>query len=102
MLSTLKTLEAQAEAESEYNAALDVNPSDAQAECRLGDIAAKRNDLQEAPGPLRESARATAQQSRRRHRSCKSAGIDGSARKAARLLEHAIQIDRQVRSRIFA
>lgn len=38
----------QAEAEAEYKAALQVNPHDEQAECRLGDIATQRNDLKEA------------------------------------------------------
>ena len=48
MLSTLSTPEALAEAESEYRAALQVNPLDEQAERRLGDIAVRRNDLNEA------------------------------------------------------
>jgi len=48
MLSTLSTPEARAEAESEYKAALEVNPLDEQAERRLGDIAFRRNDLKEA------------------------------------------------------
>jgi len=38
----------QAEAESEYKAALQVNPRDEQSDCRLGDIANQRNDLPEA------------------------------------------------------
>jgi tetratricopeptide (TPR) repeat protein len=93
MLSTLKTLEAQAEAESEYNAALDVNPSDAQAECRLGDIAAKRNDLQEAQGHY---AKALALQPNNQDAAIGLAKVlasTGQPEKAARLLEHAIQID---------
>ncbi len=48
MLSTLSTPEAHAEAENEYQAALEVNPRDEQAERRLGDIAFRRNDLKEA------------------------------------------------------
>jgi len=36
------------EAESEYKAALKLNPFDEQSESRLGDIAAQRNDLKEA------------------------------------------------------
>ena len=36
------------EAESEYKAALKLNPLDEQSESRLGDIAAQRNDLKEA------------------------------------------------------
>jgi tetratricopeptide (TPR) repeat protein len=45
MLSTVNTPDALSEAQREYQAALAVNPSDAQAEVRLGDIAAKANDL---------------------------------------------------------
>jgi Tfp pilus assembly protein PilF len=48
MLSTLSTPEARAEAESEYKAALQVNPLEEQAESRLGGIAARRNDWKEA------------------------------------------------------
>ena len=39
MLSTLSTTESREEAENEYKAALEANPLDEQAECRLGDIA---------------------------------------------------------------
>ena len=38
----------QEEAESEYKKALALNPFDEASECRLGDIAAQRNDLKEA------------------------------------------------------
>jgi tetratricopeptide (TPR) repeat protein len=48
MLSTLSNEESRAEAEKEYDAALEINPSDEQAESRLGDIALQRDDLQEA------------------------------------------------------
>jgi Tfp pilus assembly protein PilF len=48
MLSTLSTTDAQQEAEKEYKAALEVNPLDEQSECRLGDIALRRDDLKEA------------------------------------------------------
>jgi predicted Zn-dependent protease len=48
MLSTLTTPEALAEAESEYKAALQANPSDEQSECRLGEIALRRSDTKEA------------------------------------------------------
>jgi Tfp pilus assembly protein PilF len=44
-LSTLSTTEGRAEAEKEYTAALEVNPSDEQAECRLGQIALQRDDV---------------------------------------------------------
>src|SRR5690348_16348250 len=47
MLKTSGT-QHQDEAEAEYKAALQVNPRDEQAECRLGDIAVQRNDLKEA------------------------------------------------------
>ena len=48
MLSTLSTAPGRQEAEKEYKAALEANPSDEQAECRLGDIALQKDDFQEA------------------------------------------------------
>jgi cytochrome c-type biogenesis protein CcmH/NrfG len=48
MLSTLDTPESSREAEQEYRAALEANPSDEQSECRLGDISLRANDLQSA------------------------------------------------------
>jgi Tfp pilus assembly protein PilF len=49
MLWTLSsTQEARHEAESQYKAALQANPFDEQAECRLGDIALREDDLKEA------------------------------------------------------
>ncbi len=48
MLSTLATPDSLAEAENEYKAALQANPSDEQSESRLGDIALRRNDVKEA------------------------------------------------------
>lgn len=48
MLSTLSTTEGRREAEQEYQAALEANPSDEQAESRLGDIALQKDDLKEA------------------------------------------------------
>jgi Tfp pilus assembly protein PilF len=48
MLNSQSTPESRREAGKEYEAALEVNPSDEQSECRLADIAAQRNDLKEA------------------------------------------------------
>jgi Tfp pilus assembly protein PilF len=48
MLRTFPTPEARQEAESEYKAALQVNPLDEQSECRLADIALQRDDVKEA------------------------------------------------------
>jgi len=48
MLSTLSTTQGRQEAEKEYEAALEANPSDEQAECRLGDIALQKDDPKEA------------------------------------------------------
>jgi tetratricopeptide (TPR) repeat protein len=48
LLSTLSTTEGREEAEKEYKSALDVNPSDEQAECRLGEIALQRDDVKGA------------------------------------------------------
>jgi cytochrome c-type biogenesis protein CcmH/NrfG len=44
MLNGSSIAAAQEEAQAEYKAALAVNPFDAKSECRLGEIAAKRND----------------------------------------------------------
>jgi tetratricopeptide (TPR) repeat protein len=48
LLRTSSTAEGREEAEKEYKAALEANPFDEQSECRLGDIALQRDDLQEA------------------------------------------------------
>jgi tetratricopeptide (TPR) repeat protein len=48
ILRTSSTAEGREEAEKEYKAALEINPTDEQAESRLGDIALQRDDLQEA------------------------------------------------------
>jgi len=48
MLSTLTTDEGRQQAEEEYKVALQQNPFDEQAECRLGDIALQKDDLQDA------------------------------------------------------
>ena len=48
MLRTSDTPKRVHEAESEYKAALEANPQDEQAECRLGEIASRANDLQAA------------------------------------------------------
>jgi tetratricopeptide (TPR) repeat protein len=48
MLRTLSTAEGRDEAEKEYRAALEANPRDEQAECRLGEIALQRDNLKEA------------------------------------------------------
>jgi Tfp pilus assembly protein PilF len=48
MLNSQGTPQSQQEAENEYRAALELNPFDEQSECRLGEIAARRNDVKEA------------------------------------------------------
>jgi len=48
MLSTLGTPDGSREAETEYQAAVQANPRDVQAESRLGEISLKANDLQKA------------------------------------------------------
>ena len=48
MLNSQGTPESRQEAESQYRAALELNPFDEQSECRLGEIAARKNDLKEA------------------------------------------------------
>lgn len=93
MLSTLDTPEAAAEAESEYKAALAVNPSDAQAEVRLGDIAAKRNDLDAAQASYSKALEIQPNNSDALVGLARVFTSKGQPEKAAPLLEHAVQVD---------
>jgi tetratricopeptide (TPR) repeat protein len=93
MLSTLATPDSLAEAEIEYKAALQANPSDEQSECRLGDIALRKNDVKEA---YERYSRAVQLQSGDPDANIGLAKVlmtMGEPQKAAPLLEHAIQLD---------
>jgi tetratricopeptide (TPR) repeat protein len=93
MLSTQKSPESQAEAETEYQAALAVNPSDAQAEVRLGDIAAKRNDLDAARTHYAKAVELQPNNTDAALGLARVFSSTGEPEKAAPLLEHAVQVD---------
>jgi tetratricopeptide (TPR) repeat protein len=93
MLRTLATPEGREEAEKEYKAALAANPSDEQAECRLGDIALQRDDLKEAG---ERYTRAIQLQPRDPEASIGLAKVlmtMDQPQKAEQLLQHALQLD---------
>lgn len=93
MLSTQDTPAAHTEAENEYKAALAVNPSDAQAEVRLGDIAAKANDFDTARGYYSKALQVQPNNADAAVGLAKVYSSMGQPEKAAPLLEHAIQVD---------
>jgi tetratricopeptide (TPR) repeat protein len=93
MLSTVDTAEARAEAESEYKAALDVNPYDEQAECRLGDIAARRNDLNDAQQRFARAIELQPGDPEAKIGMAKVLMAMGQPEKAETLLEQALQLD---------
>ena len=93
MLSTQDTTAAHTEAENEYKAALAVNPSDAQAEVRLGDIAAKANDLDTAREYYSKALQVQPNNADAAVGLAKVYSSMGQPEKAAPLLEHAIQVD---------
>jgi tetratricopeptide (TPR) repeat protein len=93
MLSTQNTSDALAEARSEYKAALAVNPSDAQAEVRLGDIAAKANDLEAAQAHYSKALEVQPNNADAAVGLAKVYSSMGQPEKAAPLLEHAVQVD---------
>ena len=93
MLSTQDTPAAHTEAENEYKAALAVNPSDAQAEVRLGDIAAKANDLDTAREYYSKALQVQPNNADAAVGLAKVYSSMGQPEKAAPLLEHAIQVD---------
>jgi tetratricopeptide (TPR) repeat protein len=93
MLSTQNTSDALAEAQSEYKAALAVNPSDAQAEVRLGDIAAKASDLDAAQAHYLKALEVQPNNADAGVGLAKVYSSMGQPEKAATLLEHAVQVD---------
>jgi tetratricopeptide (TPR) repeat protein len=93
MLSTLTTPERLAEAESEYKAALQANPSDEQSECRLGDIALRRNDIKEAYDRYTKAVQLQPGDPDANIGLAKVLMSMDQPQKAEPLLEHAIQLD---------
>ena len=93
MLRTSSGQENHAEAESEYKAALQVNPLDEQAECRLGDIAVQRNDLKEAGERFMKALKLQPNDAQASIGLAKVSMAEGQLEKAASLLEHALQLD---------
>jgi tetratricopeptide (TPR) repeat protein len=80
-------------AEGEYKKALEVNPSDEQAERRLGDIAARRNDLQQAYERYTRAVQLRPDDAEANLGLAKVLMAMGRPQKAEPLLEHAIQLD---------
>lgn len=93
MLSTLETPESRAEAESEYRAALEVNPYDVQAQCRLGDIAARKNDLNEAYARYTKAVQLQPSNPDANIGLAKVLMSMGQPEKAQPILEHALELD---------
>jgi predicted Zn-dependent protease len=93
MLSTLTTPESLAEAESEYKAALQANPSDEQSECRLGEIALRRNDAKEAFDRYSKAVQLQPGDPDANIGLAKVLMSMDQPQKAQPLLEHAIQLD---------
>ena len=93
MLSTFTTPEALAEAESEYKAALQANPADEQSECRLGDIALRRNDTKEAYDRYSRAVQLQPGDPDANIGLAKVLMSMDQPQKAQPLLEHAVQLD---------
>jgi tetratricopeptide (TPR) repeat protein len=93
MLRTLSTAEGREEAEKEYEAALEANPLDEQAECRLGDIAFQRSDFKEAFGRYTRAVKLQPGDPEANMGMAKVLIAMDQPQKAEPLLEHAIQLD---------
>jgi tetratricopeptide (TPR) repeat protein len=81
------------EAESQYQQALAVNPFDEQTECRLGDIAVRKNDLKEASARYARAIQLRPDDPDANLGLAKVLMAMGQPQKAQPLLEHAIQLD---------
>jgi tetratricopeptide (TPR) repeat protein len=93
MLGTLSTAEGRKEAESEYKAALEANPLDEQAECKLGDIALQRDDLKEANGHYTRALQLQPSDPEASIGMAKVFMTMDQPQKAEQLLQHALQLD---------
>ncbi len=81
------------EAASEYKKALALNPFDAASECRLGDIAAQKNDLKEAYQRYTRAVELRPEDAEASLGLAKVLTSMGQPEKAEQLLERAIQLD---------
>jgi tetratricopeptide (TPR) repeat protein len=93
MLRTLSTAEGRQEAEKEYKAALQANPLDEQAECRLGDIALQRDDLKEANEHYARALQLQPNDPEASIGMAKDFMTKDQPQKAEQLLQHALQLD---------
>lgn len=93
MLSTLATPEGNREAESEYEAALQANPGDAQAEARLGEIALRANDVQKAAQHYSRAVQLRPNDGEAAVGLAKVLMSQNQLPKAEALLQHALQLD---------
>jgi len=93
MLGTLSTAEGRKEAESEYRAALQANPLDEQAECKLGDIALQRDDLKEANEHYTRALQLQPNDPEASIGMAKVLMTMDQPQKAEQLLQHALQLD---------
>ena len=82
-----------AEAESEYKKALQVNPFDEQAECRLGDIAERRNDFRAASDLYAKAVQLRPNDPDANLGFAKVLMAMGQPQKAEPLHKHAIELD---------
>jgi len=81
------------EAEGEYKNALALNPFDEASECRLGDIAAQKNELKEAYDRYTRAAQLRPDDATANLGLAKVLMSMGQTEKAEQLLERAIQLD---------
>ena len=93
MLSTLSTAEGREEADKEYKAALQSNPFDEQAECRLGDIALQRDDLKDANGHFTRAMQLQPNDPEANIGLAKVFMTMDQPKKAEPLLQHALELD---------
>ena len=93
MLSTLGTAEGGKEAETEYRAAIEANPLDAQSECRLGDIAFRGNDLKTASERYSKALELQPNDPEANIGLAKVLMSLDQPQKAEALLKHALQLD---------
>jgi cytochrome c-type biogenesis protein CcmH/NrfG len=93
MLNSPSVPGGQEEAESEYKAALALNPLDEQSESRLGDIAVQRNDLNEAYERYTRAVQLQPDDAEANLGLAKVLMSMNQPQKAQPLLEHAVQLD---------
>ncbi len=93
MLSTLATPEGSREATSEYQAALQANPRDAQAESRLGEIALRANDVQKASEHFTRAVELQPNDPEAAVGLAKTLMSQNQPQKAEALLKHALELD---------